>query len=227
MVVNNSSAQPENTSASAEVFGFHPGHAAKRYVIGITGASGSVYGIRLTEVLLSYGYTVHLVISNAGWRVLKEELDWSASGREEMLESQFGTLPGKLVYHSFSDIGASIASGSFRVEAMIIVPCSMGTLANIAGGISANLMTRAADVMLKEQRKLVIVPRETPLHAIHLENMLKLAKMGVSIIPAMPAFYYRPQTLQDAIDFLVGKIMDILGIEHNLFERWGSNDDNI
>ncbi|WP_322905572.1 flavin prenyltransferase UbiX [Paenibacillus campi] len=227
MVVNDRSADLPNTAAAAEVFGFHPQHATKRYVIGITGASGSVYGIRLAEVLLSYGYTVHLVISNAGWRVLKEELDWSASGREEMLAAQFGSLPGKLVYHSFSDIGASIASGSFRVEAMIIVPCSMGTLANIAGGMSANLMTRAADVMLKEQRKLVIVPRETPLHAIHLENMLKLARMGVSIIPAMPAFYYRPQTLQDAIDFMVGKVLDILGIEHNLFERWGSNDDNI
>ncbi|ANF98870.1 aromatic acid decarboxylase [Paenibacillus bovis] len=190
-------------------------------MIGITGASGSVYGVRLTEILLSMGYSVHLVISNAGWRVLKEELDWTASSREEMLDGHFGSLPGKLVYHSFSDIGASIASGSFRVKAMIIIPCSMGTLANIAGGISANLMTRAADVMIKEERKLVIVPRETPLHAIHLENMLKLAHMGVSIIPAMPAFYYRPQTLEDAVDFVVGKVLDILDIEHHLFERWG------
>ncbi|MFD1989776.1 UbiX family flavin prenyltransferase [Paenibacillus nicotianae] len=198
-------------------------HTAKqRYIVGITGASGSVYGIRLTEVLLSLGYTVHLVISNAGWRVLKEEMDWEASGREEMLEQYFSEWSERLVYHSFSDIGATIASGSFRVKAMIIVPCSMGTLANIAGGMSANLMTRAADVVLKEERKLVIVPRETPLQAIHLENMLKLARMGVSIVPAMPAFYYRPKTLDDTVDFMVGKVLDILDIEHQLFERWGN-----
>lgn len=196
--------------------------ANQRYIVGITGASGSVYGIRLTEVLLSLGYTVHLVISNAGWRVLKEEMDWEASGREEMLEQYFGEWSGQLVYHSFSDIGATIASGSFQVKAMIIVPCSMGTLANIAGGMSANLMTRAADVVLKEERKLVIVPRETPLQAIHLENMLKLARMGVSIVPAMPAFYYRPKTLDDTVDFMVGKVLDILDIEHQLFERWGN-----
>ncbi|WP_420540617.1 UbiX family flavin prenyltransferase [Paenibacillus kyungheensis] len=198
-------------------------HTAKqRYIVGITGASGSIYGIRLTEVLLSLGYTVHLVISNAGWRVLKEEMDWEASSREEMLEQYFGEWSEQLVYHSFSDIGATIASGSFRVKAMIIVPCSMGTLANIAGGMSANLMTRAADVVLKEERKLVIVPRETPLQAIHLENMLKLARMGVSIVPAMPAFYYRPKTLDDTVDFMVGKVLDILDIEHQLFERWGN-----
>ena len=196
--------------------------ANQRYIVGITGASGSVYGIRLTEVLLSLGYTVHLVISNAGWRVLKEEMDWEASSREEMLEQYFGTWSSQLFYHSFSDIGATIASGSFRVKAMIIVPCSMGTLANIAGGMSANLMTRAADVVLKEERKLVIVPRETPLQAIHLENMLKLARMGVSIVPAMPAFYYRPKTLDDTVDFMVGKVLDILDIEHQLFERWGN-----
>jgi len=222
MVVNHPEHTPSESVASFPS-GYHPDHAGKRYVIGITGASGSVYGVRLTEILLSMGYSVHLVISNAGWRVLKEELDWTASGREEMLSGHFGSLPGKLVYHSFSDIGASIASGSFRVKAMIIIPCSMGTLANIAGGTSANLMTRAADVMIKEERKLVIVPRETPLHAIHLENMLKLARMGVSIIPAMPAFYYRPQTLEDAVDFVVGKVLDILDIEHHLFERWGNN----
>ncbi|TKJ94383.1 flavin prenyltransferase UbiX [Paenibacillus sp. PK4536] len=196
--------------------------ANQRYIVGITGASGSIYGIRLTEVLLSLGYTVHLVISNAGWRVLKEEMDWEASSREEMLEQYFSTWSAQLVYHSFADIGATIASGSFRVKAMIIVPCSMGTLANIAGGMSANLMTRAADVVLKEERKLVIVPRETPLQAIHLENMLKLARMGVSIVPAMPAFYYRPKTLDDTVDFMVGKVLDILDIEHQLFERWGN-----
>lgn len=196
--------------------------ANQRYIVGITGASGSIYGIRLTEVLLSLGYTVHLVISNAGWRVLKEEMDWEASNREEMLEQYFSTWSAQLVYHSFADIGATIASGSFRVKAMIIVPCSMGTLANIAGGMSANLMTRAADVVLKEERKLVIVPRETPLQAIHLENMLKLARMGVSIVPAMPAFYYRPKTLDDTVDFMVGKVLDILDIEHQLFERWGN-----
>lgn len=227
MAVNDEHSSPLSAPVGTGTDGVPSANAGQRYVIGITGASGSVYGIRLAEVLLSLGYSVHLVISNAGWRVLKEEMDWSASGRDEMLTQHFGHLPGKLVYHSFSDIGASIASGSFRVKAMIIIPCSMGTLANIAGGMSTNLMTRAADVMIKEERKLVIVPRETPLHAIHLENMLKLARLGVSIVPAMPAFYYRPKTLEDAVDFMVGKVLDLLGIDHDLFERWGNDRDEV
>jgi len=133
----------------------------------------------------------------------------------------------QLILHPNADIGATIASGSFQVEGMIIMPCSMGTLASIAHGISDDLMTRAADVMLKEGRKLLLVPRETPLHAIHLENMLTLAKMGVKLIPAMPAFYYGPQSIEDMINFLVGKVLDQLPLDHDLYRRWGDEEHGI
>ncbi|SEL37293.1 UbiX family flavin prenyltransferase [Paenibacillus sp. OK003] len=197
----------------------------KRLVVGITGASGSIYGIRLIETLLDLEYTVHLVISNAGWRVLKEEMDWDVTNRDRVLEEKFGGRPGSLIYHPVSDIGASIASGSFLAEGMIIMPCSMGTLSSIAQGSSDNLMSRAADVMMKEGRTLILVPRETPLHAIHLENMLKLSRLGVRMIPAMPAFYYKPQTMDELILFLVGKVLDSLRIPHQLFTRWGEPDE--
>ncbi|UVI32390.1 UbiX family flavin prenyltransferase [Paenibacillus spongiae] len=194
-----------------------------RWAVGITGASGAIYGIRLIEMLISSGIKVHLVITDAGWRVLKEELGWVAAKRQAALEARFGDAmaSGSLIYHPNGDIGASIASGSYRAEGMIIMPCSMGTLASIAHGSSDNLMTRAADVMLKEGRKLMLVPRETPLHAIHLENMLKLARLGVKLIPAMPAFYYGPQSMEDMIDFLVGKVLDQIPIDHDLYRRWG------
>lgn len=197
----------------------------KRLVVGITGASGSIYGIRLIETLLDLEYNVHLVISNAGWRVLKEELDWDVTNRDVVLEEKFGNRAGSLIYHPVSDIGASIASGSYLAEGMIIMPCSMGTLSSIAQGSSDNLMSRAADVMMKEGRTLILVPRETPLHAIHLENMLKLSRLGVRMIPAMPAFYYKPQTMDELILFLVGKVLDSLRIPHQLFTRWGEPDE--
>ncbi|QJD82419.1 UbiX family flavin prenyltransferase [Cohnella herbarum] len=194
-----------------------------RWVVGITGASGAIYGITLCRQLLQSGLHVHLVISDAGWRVLKEELGWDASHRLDGLNQHFenAVSEGRMTYHPLNDIGASIASGSFRCEGMVIIPCSMGSLSAIANGSSNNLLTRAADVMLKEGRPLLIVPRETPLHAIHLENMLKLARLGVRMIPAMPAFYNGPQTLEDIVNFLVGKVMDSMGIEHNLYKRWG------
>jgi len=192
----------------------------KRFVVGITGASGAVYGIRLTDTLLSMGFEVHLVISNAGWRVIKEELGMNTSDRDGFLNDTFRDRPGSLLYHPIADIGASIASGSFRVEGMIIMPCSMGTLSAVANGSSDNLMARAADVMLKEGRPLVLVPRETPLHAIHLENMLKLSRLGVRMIPAMPAFYFGPQSIDDLVNFMVGKVLDSLAVEHDLFRRW-------
>ncbi|MCP1185364.1 UbiX family flavin prenyltransferase [Paenibacillus sp. 1781tsa1] len=197
----------------------------KRLVVGITGASGSIYGIRLIETLLDLEYNVHLVISNAGWRVLKEELDWDVTNRDAVLDEKFGNRAGSLIYHPVSDIGASIASGSYLADGMIIMPCSMGTLSSIAQGSSDNLMSRAADVMMKEGRTLILVPRETPLHAIHLENMLKLSRLGVRMIPAMPAFYYKPQTMDELILFLVGKVLDSLRIPHQLFTRWGEPDE--
>ena len=196
---------------------------AERWVVGITGASGAVYGIRLVQVLLEAGYAVHLVVTDAGWRVLQEELNWKVTNRRDAVQTAFGAYADRVEYHSIKDIGASIASGSFRVKGMVIIPCSMGTLSSIAHGTSDNLMTRSADVMLKEGRPLVIVPRETPLHAIHLENMLKLSRLGVRIIPAMPAFYHQPETLDDIIDFLVGKVLDTMNIEHQLFQRWGTS----
>ncbi|NIK67716.1 UbiX family flavin prenyltransferase [Paenibacillus sp. BK720] len=197
----------------------------KRWVVGITGASGAIYGIRLIEELLQANYLVHVVVTEAGWRVLKEELGWDTTRRQAALEQRFGeaVTAGRLVFHPNADIGASIASGSFQVEGMAIVPCSMGSLASMARGISDDLLTRAADVMLKEGRKLIIVPRETPLHAIHLENMLTLARLGVRIIPAMPAFYYKPQSMDEMINFLVGKVLDSMSIEHQLFRRWGDD----
>ncbi|MCZ8512940.1 UbiX family flavin prenyltransferase [Paenibacillus filicis] len=197
----------------------------KPWVVGMTGASGAAYGVRLCRYLLDLGEHVHLIVTDAGWRVLKEELGWDAARRHESLDKHFGGLPGKLEYYPVFDIGAKTASGSFLTQGMIVVPCSMGTLSGIANGASDNLLERTADVMLKEGRKLIVVPRETPLHAIHLENMLKLARMGVRIIPAMPAFYHGPQTLDDIVDFMVGKILDCMDIEHQLFKRWGMPND--
>ncbi|MFC5467771.1 UbiX family flavin prenyltransferase [Cohnella suwonensis] len=193
----------------------------------MTGASGAIYGITLCRQLLAFGFHVHLVVSEAGWRVLKEETGWEATRRVDVLNERFdGAIADKrMTYHSLADIGASIASGSFRCEGMAIVPCSMGTLSAIASGASTNLLTRAADVTLKEGRPLLIVPRETPLNAIHLENMLKLSRLGVRIIPAMPAFYNGPRTLDDIVNFMVGKVMDGMGIEHHIYRRWGQPDD--
>ncbi|MGU3470305.1 UbiX family flavin prenyltransferase [Paenibacillus sp. D51F] len=203
-----------------------PPAAPMRWVVGITGASGAVYGVRLVEELLRARVQVQLVVTDSGWRVLKEELGWNASKRAEALELAFGDAlsEGRLRLYPNGDIGANIASGSYRVQGMAIVPCSMGTLSAVAHGSSDNLMTRAADVMMKEGRKLILMPRETPMHAVHLENMLKLSRMGVSIVPAMPAFYYGPRTMEDLVDFLVGKLMDVMGLEHDLFRRWGDDD---
>lgn len=197
--------------------------AKKDWVIAITGASGAIYGVELCKYLLQTGHSIHLLISDAGWRVLREELDWIVTNRERTLELQFGSYDGSYTYYPVKDIGAAIASGSFRTEGMVIVPCSMGTLAGVANGLSDNLIKRAADVMLKERRKLIIVPRETPLHSIHLENMLKLSNMGVTILPAMPAFYTKPKTLDESVHFLVGKICDVMGVDHSLFPRWGES----
>lgn len=181
-----------------------------KIIVGITGASGSVYATRLIDVLIEKQCEVHVVATNSGWQVLEYECGIT----KEDLKKKVSAI------HDVDNIGASIASGSFKTDAMVILPCSMKTLGCIANGISDNLLIRAADVMLKENRPLLIVPRETPLNAIHLENMLKLSKIGVKIIPAAPGFYHKPQSLEDLIDMMVGKICDSLGIEHNLFTRW-------
>lgn len=203
------------------------GAARRRWAVGITGASGAIYGVTLVQELLARNIEVHLVISEAGWRVLKEELGWETAHRQQALQSRFGQelAEGRLVFHPNADIGASIASGSYRMEGMVVIPCSMGSLSSIATGASRNLLTRAADVALKEGRRLILVPRETPLHAIHLENMLKLAQLGIVILPAMPAFYNHPASLDDIVRFVVGKVMDSMRLEHELYRRWGEPSD--
>lgn len=194
----------------------------KGWIVGITGASGAVYGIALCRFLLENGFRVHLIVTDAGWRVLQDELGWSASHRANAIEQHLGMWKTRLIYHPIGDIGASIASGSYPVEGMVVAPCSMGTLAAVASGMSGNLLQRAADVTLKEGRRLIIVPRETPLSTIHLENLLKLSRLGVRVIPAMPAFYNKPATIDDMVDFLVGKVLDSMQIDNGLYNRWGA-----
>jgi 4-hydroxy-3-polyprenylbenzoate decarboxylase len=193
----------------------------KRLIVGITGASAGIYGIRLLEVLTKHeDVEVHLTISSSGARALSEELQIEIDLDNFKLESLIGVSSPRVVYHHESDIGASIASGSFRTEGMIVVPCSMGSIASIAAGISRNLIQRAADVCIKENRKLVLVPRETPLSSIHLENMLKLSRMGVCVLPAMPGLYHFPKTVDDMFNFVVTKILDQFGIDAKLIQRW-------
>jgi 4-hydroxy-3-polyprenylbenzoate decarboxylase len=175
-----------------------------KVVVAITGASGVAYGTRLIQVLKERKIETQCVVSEAAKLIIRHE---------------GGEIPGGC--YEEGDIEAPLSSGSYRFDAMVIAPCSMKTLAAIANGYASNLITRCADVAIKEGRKLVIVPRETPLSSIHLDNMLKLAKIGVVILPAMPAFYPKPKKLQDMVDFVVGKILDSLGIENELYGRWG------
>lgn len=191
-----------------------------RYIVGLTGASGVVYGVRLLEVLLRQGMEIHLIVTDPARIVLEQEMKWNLG---EGLEPAFKThLPeGNLTVYENSEIAAPIASGSFRVDGMMIVPCTMASVSALAAGAARNLLERSADVMLKEKKPLVLVPRETPLNAIHLRNMLTLAETGAHIIPAMPAFYSHPGTIGDLVDFMVGKVLDALGIENHLFQRYG------
>jgi len=181
-----------------------------RIIIGITGASGAIYSVRLIEILKNAGCEIHVVVSEPGWQVLEYECGVTRSHIKAKVD----------FVHDVNNIGACIASGSFKTDAMVVVPCSMRTLGGIANGIADNLIGRAADVMLKEGRKLILVPRETPFNAIHLGNMLKLAQLGVRIVPACPGFYHRPDSLQAVIDMMVGKICDTIGVDHDLFPRW-------
>ncbi|MEP7270449.1 MAG: UbiX family flavin prenyltransferase [Acidobacteriota bacterium] len=195
----------------------------KSFTIGITGASGSIYAQRLLLRLSESAEVSRLdvVISQAGVRVISEELGISAAGTDRrIIRELLGQDSDKVTIHPASDIGASIASGSRLSDAMIIVPCSMGTLACLASGVMRDLVHRAADVCMKESRTLILVPRETPFNAIHLENMLKLARLGVRIVPAMPSFYYMPQTIDDLVEHFTGRLLDHLGVTHEQPTRW-------
>ncbi|NWG08996.1 MAG: UbiX family flavin prenyltransferase [Nitrososphaerales archaeon] len=181
-----------------------------RIVVAITGSSGVVYGKRLLEVLSDKHVETHLIVSKGAEEIIAFELP-SKKGDIEKLATRA---------YRVNDLSSPLASGSFITDGMIVAPCSAKTLAGIANGYSDNLVLRAAEVTIKQGRKLILVPRETPLSAIHLENMLKLARLGVVVLPAMPAFYHHPESMDQLIDFVVGKILDSLGIEHDLFERW-------
>lgn len=195
---------------------------AKEFVVGITGASGAIYGIRLVQELIRGGHLVHLLLTNASWQVFEEEMQWNIeAGDRASIPERFGVPKEQLFVHDMHDYRAPIASGSHPSDGMVIIPCSMGTLSAIAHGASDNLLERAADTMLKEGRPLLIVPRETPLNVIHLRNMLTLAEAGVRILPAMPGFYHIPKTMDDIINFVVGKVLDALRVDHQLFRRWG------
>jgi 4-hydroxy-3-polyprenylbenzoate decarboxylase len=203
--------------------------AATDLVLAFTGASGAPYGVRLLEVLLRAGRTVHLLISPAAAQVIEQELDRRVRLDRFVLADLLGDgaaafVPERVQYHHYMDFRAGIASGSFPTAGMIVCPCSMGTIGAIAHGLSQNLIHRAADVHLKERRTLILVPRETPLHLIQLRNLTTCSEAGAVVLPAMPPFYTRPQTLQDAVDFIVGRICDQLGIAHSLARRWGEPD---
>jgi len=198
--------------------------AHMRIFVALTGASGSIYGIRLLEELVKRGFPLTVAASGSGQLVCREETGLDLSGdapaATARLCAHLGVKLGVEVVAD-DDLLACAASGSAAPAAMVVVPCSMGTLARIACGTSGNLIERAADVMLKERRPLLLVPRETPLSEIHLENMLKLSRAGARIIPAMPAFYHRPESIEGMVNFVVGKVLDQLDIANDLFTRWG------
>ena len=188
-----------------------------KIIVGITGASGSIYGVRLVEELLKSKIEVHLILTKTGEQVLKYETGYDVINLKEHLKT-FGDL---LVFHDINDLFACVASGSFKADAMVILPCSMSTLAEMSSGITKNLLTRASDVCLKERRKLIIVPRETPLNNIHLKNMLNLSQAEAIMLPASPGFYHKPGSIDDMINFIVGKVFDLLEVENKLFTKWG------
>ena len=196
----------------------------KPLVLAVTGASGAAYAVRLIEVLLAAGRVLHLTISPAGAEVVRTELGRALDLDDFRLETLLGRSGAELnvAYHDCRDFSAGIASGSFLTEGMVICPCSMDTLANVACGMGTNLIHRAAAVHLKERRKLVVVPRETPLSGIQLANMTRLADAGAIVLPAMPGFYHGPESIDDLVDFVVARICDQLGVAHELTRRWGT-----
>ncbi|MFH1932449.1 MAG: UbiX family flavin prenyltransferase [Pseudomonadota bacterium] len=189
---------------------------SKRIVIGISGASGVIYGVRMLSLLKEKDFETHLILSEAGKKNIEIETSYKA---EEVAAMAHYTYDNK-------DVGAALASGSFLTEGMVVVPCTIKTLSGIANSYTDNLLVRAADVTLKEKRKLVLVVRETPLHKGHLRLMTMAADMGAHILPPVPSFYHQPKTIEDLIDQTIGKIFDYLGIKHDLFRRWGEGDSN-
>jgi len=189
----------------------NPPSALQRIIVGISGASGAVYGVRLLQVLRECpGAESHLVVSDAGWRTLRYELGLERPAVEALAHQA----------HDARNVGASIASGSFQCAGMVVAPCSMRTLASVAHSLSDNLLTRAADVVLKERRRLVLMARETPLHLGHLRNMVSVTEMGAIVCPPMPAFYLRPHSVADIVDASVARVLDLLGVPHALATRW-------
>jgi 4-hydroxy-3-polyprenylbenzoate decarboxylase len=184
----------------------------RRLVVGITGATGAIYGIRLLEFLSKTDVETHLVVSTSAEKTIRMETSWSLEQVKALAT----------VTYNMEDVGADISSGSFRTEGMVVIPCSIKSLSAIANSYNENLLIRAADVMLKERRKLVLVVRETPLHRGHLGLMLKVADAGGVILPPIPAFYFLPKTLDDIINHTVGRALDVFEIDHSLFNRWGS-----
>jgi flavin prenyltransferase len=195
--------------------------------LALSGASGMAYGLRLLECLLAADLRVYLLVSQAAHIVAKQELGITLPARPIDLEKQLSdgmqARDGQLRVFGREDWNAPVASGSNPADAMVVCPCSMGTLAAIAHGLSDNLIERAADVMLKEQKKLILVPREAPFSTLHLENMLKLSRMNVVILPANPGFYHRPQSVEAIVDFIVARALDQLGIQHTLMAPWGGD----
>jgi flavin prenyltransferase len=195
------------------------------YTIAITGASGAPYSMRVLESLIKDGHRVYLTITGDGLHILNDETGLMLKGSETdiqfALEKHLAAKEGQLRYFDEDNMYAPIASGSAKVDGMVVIPCSMKALSSIANGFASNLIERAADVTIKEKRKLIIVPRESPLSTIHLRNMLALSETGCHIIPAMPAFYHHPKKLQDMIDFIAGRVLDALGVENDLSPRWG------
>lgn len=198
------------------------------YVVGITGASGAPYAQTLLRYFYRRKISTHLLITKAGLQVIKEEINLDLGKTPKTLEKGLESFIGEeykkfVVLHDLEDWYSPLASGSFETSAMIIIPCSVHTLSSIATGQSSNLLERRADIMLKEKKPLVIVLREMPLNTIHLEHLLKLSQMGVHILPAMPGFYHHPKTIQDMVDFVVGRALDVLDIPNDLYKRWGSS----
>ncbi|HEX9078296.1 MAG TPA: flavin prenyltransferase UbiX [Desulfuromonadaceae bacterium] len=196
----------------------------RKIVLAMTGASGSIYGLKLGKELIACEADLTILLSSTAVQVIREETALDLGGLESdtrrVLGAYFRPKQGQLHYYADTDFFAPVASGSSAPDAMVICPCTMGTLSRVACGNSGTLLERCADVMLKERRPLVLVPRETPLSEIHLENMLKLARLGAAIVPAMPAFYHEPETIDDLVNFQVGKVLDVLGIENSLYKRW-------